>query len=63
MVCCDLQEAAIYERILRTVESSLLSSFIPTVNAALHGLSYMLQGCLLALSAKDNSVRIFLFAL
>lgn len=54
------QDVATYERIHRTVDSALRSSFVPTVTAALHGLSYLLQGALLIQCGRETNVRYYL---
>lgn len=53
--CAVLQpDIAVYDRIMRTLDMTLRSSFVPTVTASLHGLIYMLQGCLLAERERDT---------
>lgn len=54
-----LQEAEIYERVRRTVDTALRSSFVPTVSASLHGLLYLLQGGLLTPDVNDSEVGIY----
>lgn len=53
--CAVLQpDATVYERILRSLDIALRSSFVPTVTAALHGLSYLLQGGLLIQCGRET---------